>query len=361
VRRDRVIVAVVLAALAATACAGVAAAARKPVTGPRAHRAGPRLRPYPWPVFPFRKPHPVRGNFGDPRTIFLDPFDPARPAEKGAVSFHNGVDISAPVGAPVYPVLSGVVRRTVGGRIIVRVPGGRVFEYEHVDPAVAVGATVAARKTILGYVQAWAKHAHFTEHLPTGPVVNPLLPGHLTPYADTTRPTVAGIGFRAPDGTALDPYRLAGPVTIVADAYDVPSIAPPAPWDNATVSPARVSWSLRTETGQLVVRPSRVVDFRTGLPARRDFWRVYAQGTYQNHPRFADRQYGKLAGKYLFRLTQAPFATDHLPDGVYTLTVSAGDIRRNTAKLAQVVGICNLDPTPCDQLVAKRGGAPAGS
>src|SRR5689334_18861813 len=65
---------------------------------------------YGWPVKPFDRPHPVRGNFGDPRTIFAGP-----PTQRtllggdGAFQFHDGVDIAAPDGTAVYPVASGTV------------------------------------------------------------------------------------------------------------------------------------------------------------------------------------------------------------------------------------------------------------
>src|SRR2546425_8557731 len=63
---------------------------------------------YGWPVKPFDQPHPIRGNFGDPRTIFAGP-----PTQRtllsgsGVFQFHDGIDISAPDGTAVYPVASG--------------------------------------------------------------------------------------------------------------------------------------------------------------------------------------------------------------------------------------------------------------
>jgi len=38
--------------------------------------AAPSAFAYGWPLKPFHKAHPIRGNFGDPRTVFTDPFDP---------------------------------------------------------------------------------------------------------------------------------------------------------------------------------------------------------------------------------------------------------------------------------------------
>ena len=77
---------------------------------------------YGWPV-PFDRPHPVRGNFGDPRTIFAGP-----PTERtllsgpGAFQFHDGIDISAPDGTTVYAVASGTVKSVMRDWIAVERP-----------------------------------------------------------------------------------------------------------------------------------------------------------------------------------------------------------------------------------------------
>src|SRR3954467_14382217 len=80
---------------------------------PAAHatrQAGSAPFAYGWPVKPFDREHPVRAILGDPRTIFKGP-----PTVKallhagGSFSFHQGIDISAPNGTDVYPVMSGVV------------------------------------------------------------------------------------------------------------------------------------------------------------------------------------------------------------------------------------------------------------
>jgi hypothetical protein len=68
------------------------------------HLAREGLSPYPWPVAPVHRRHPVRGNFGDPRTVLT--------GGEGAFSFHNGVDVSACPGNHVYPVVSGISARS---------------------------------------------------------------------------------------------------------------------------------------------------------------------------------------------------------------------------------------------------------
>jgi hypothetical protein len=50
---------------------------------------------YGWPVKPFTSEHPVRGNFGDPRTVFhVPPTTEGALAGSGSFQFHFGVDIT---------------------------------------------------------------------------------------------------------------------------------------------------------------------------------------------------------------------------------------------------------------------------
>ena len=77
------------------------------------HYARERLAAYPWPVAPVDRQHPVRGDFGDPRTVFTG-------RDEGAFSFHNGVDVSARPGSAVYPVVSGTVARATGDLVAIR-------------------------------------------------------------------------------------------------------------------------------------------------------------------------------------------------------------------------------------------------
>src|SRR5258708_22188101 len=55
--------------------------------------------PYPWPLAPFRRQHPVRGYFGDPRTVFSG-------EREAGLSFHNRIDISAWRRDQLYTVVS---------------------------------------------------------------------------------------------------------------------------------------------------------------------------------------------------------------------------------------------------------------
>src|SRR5438874_12915241 len=88
---------------------------------------------YSWPVKPFDQPHPVRGGFGDPRTVFAGP-----PSQRtlfaggGSFSFHFGVDISAPDGTAVYPVESGTVTTASKEWIQVASSSSRSLQYWHI-------------------------------------------------------------------------------------------------------------------------------------------------------------------------------------------------------------------------------------
>src|SRR5262245_47649691 len=58
---------------------------------------------YSWPVKPFDRPHPIRGGFGDPRTVFGGALSEETILDgDGTFSFHQGIDISAPDASPVY-------------------------------------------------------------------------------------------------------------------------------------------------------------------------------------------------------------------------------------------------------------------
>jgi hypothetical protein len=281
---------------------------------------------YGYPVKPFDQEHFVRANLGDPRMQFSGP-----PTEgtllhgSGTFSFHQGVDISATPGTAVYPVIDGTVTRV--SREWIRVSsGGRAFEYWHIHPLVRNGQQVSARATLLGRVNAPSNHVHLTEY-EGGSVVNPLVRGRLTPYHDSTKPTVRAISLRRKDsGPDLFPNFVRGSVEIVAHAEDEPTVA--SGW-HGPATPALVTWQIRNHAGGVVVRERIAADFRTTAPPDSAFWSVYARGTYQNQTVFGRHYSYQQRGAYFFKL--APhFDTRTLRDGVYDLIVTATDIRGNS-------------------------------
>lgn len=311
--------------LAALAAAGLLAAGIPALAGAS----------YSWPVKPFDQPHPVRGSFGDPRTIFSAP-----PTLRGLLSgacqcsFHEGVDISARDGTAVYPVEDGVVDvvRTARARemIEVRSSGGAVFQYWHLLAAVRIGQQVQARRTVLGHILHEAGHVHLTE-LDGGTIVNPLQPGHLTPYRDTTRPSVGAVSFVGSAGGPLLSTLVRGRVEIDAEAYDSPAIPVPGLWNGMPVTPARVAWQIETWTGKPTGLVGVAYDVRHTIPPDADFWHVYARGTFQNMSVFGKHYSWLEPGRFVFRLTPAGLDTTRLKDGVYVVVVTASDIADNVA------------------------------
>jgi murein DD-endopeptidase MepM/ murein hydrolase activator NlpD len=300
---------------------------------------------YPWPVRPFNKAHPVRANFGDPRTIFSLSLFTNGLQGPGDFQFHNGVDIAAKDGTPVYPVVSGTVKLFEGTEISVKTDDDRVFQYFHLVPVVQDGEQVIAKRTLLGYVAHTFGHVHLTE-IRGFHVWNPLAKGGLAPYRDTTKPRVTSIFMRAADQIApLDPLGVCGTVSIVAEAYDWPAMKVPGPFAGFPVSPALVTWSMRKVGGSVLQPDIPAFDVRTSLPAKPDFWDIYGRGTYQNAPRFANRQFNLMPGRFLYNLNSA-FDTRTVANGVYQVSAAADDVRGNRTLLNQRFTIVNQANTP---------------
>ncbi|HUP33466.1 MAG TPA: M23 family metallopeptidase [Gaiellaceae bacterium] len=287
---------------------------------PRPRRlSGATTGRYGWPVRPFHTQHPVRGYFGDPR-IGMTPEGMRR-------SFHFGVDISAPDGAPVYATISGTVHRWSHRpeTVAVRADDGLTsFEYWHIRPAVSAGQRVTAYRTVVGHIEAGWGHVHFSE-LRRGIYLNPLRPGALSPYGDTTKPLVKSLRAERND-TGMDRERLHGKIDLVVEVADRTPIAVPAPWAGRPVTPAVVRWRVLGHEWRTAI------DFRRGIPHHDAFHIVYAPRTRQNKP--------WRNGRYRFYLTRG-WPTTALPNGTYRIDVAATDTRGNTTVESFDIGIRN--------------------
>src|SRR3954447_1057817 len=256
---------------------------------------------YQWPLKPFHRPHPVRAVFGDPRTVFQHAVNGDALAGVGNFSFHDGIDIDAPNGSAVYPVVSGVVRAVAPNySVSVQTPDGRCFVYTHIVTLIRPGQAAVAGVTLLGRVRIWNEHLHFSEVSADGHFVNPLLLGHLAPFRDTTRPIVNTLDVRA-GGRSVSPLALRGRIALVADAHDLPMHVggehfPVTAFarDRFGVTPATVSWSIASLDGRAIVNNTTVVDYRRELPRNSAFWRIYARGTYQNRPPVVTRYHQQM-------------------------------------------------------------------
>ena len=312
---------------------------------PAASAAGPKpsTGSYSWPVKPFDRAHPVRANFGDPRTTFHGPPTlRGLMTSGGSFSFHFGVDIAVPDGTAVYPVRSGTARLLGGRNVEVDSGDGFTTQYWHIVPAIKPGQHVTVGQTVLGHVMKGYEHVHFTE-LDSGRSVNPLAPGHMGPYEDTTAPQVTEISFRADRSNAeVIPEALSGVVVPVVRAADTTALPVRGIWGGLPVAPALLTWHIeRANDGRVVIDERVAFDVREAIPANDEFWSVYARGSRQNMATFGKQRAWRTPGTYLYRLTHSSFDTRNLPNGIYRLVVTAADIRGNSGSLAQVFIIRN--------------------
>lgn len=310
-------------------------------------RPDPGRWAYRWPVKPFDRPHPVRGNFGDPRTLFLRPLHRGGLEGPGAFSFHDGVDISAHPRTPVYPVVSGRARVLGSEAVEVRTTDDRRFVYRHIHVVVKDRASVDAGKTVLGFaIKPW-RHVHLTEidpitvrGLPDSgyQVVNPLT--HLDPFGEAIPPVIRSLEVRSHRRTPVSPTRVRGVVRLIIDAFDFPAVPIPGVWHDMPVAPAWISWGLTNRTGRTVIRPRTVVDFERTIPPDRRFWKVYARGTYQNFPVIGTHYLYGQRGRLLYYLDRH-FDSTLLRNGLYHVVIRVGDICNNQTLKSIPIRIAN--------------------
>ena len=219
---------------------------------------------YSWPLKPFDQQHPVRGFFGDPRV------GESATGRVESKTFHFGIDISAPDGTAVYAIASGRVvwESQRPETIAIRASEGSVFAYWHIVPAVRNGQYAVASKTILGRIARGWGHVHLAE-LVDGRYVNPLRRGALTPYVDSTRPTIHAFSFERA-GRSIGRRKLAGRFDLVSETWDETPVSVPGKWANKPVMPAVVRWRiLGTEHTTFMADGTRFLRRRSGPGAIR--------------------------------------------------------------------------------------------
>jgi hypothetical protein len=279
---------------------------------------------YGWPVKPFNRMHAIRGTFDDPRFHVAPDL-----TWKG--TFHFGVDISAPDGTPVYAVEPGIAVRGPDS-VSLRRPNRREFGYWHIRPVVSSGTHVRMHQ-LLGYILPGWGHVHFAETV-AGRYRNPLRRGALSPYREVNTPVVDAISAERLDGHVLQSVgtTVSGTIGLIADAYVLPSIEPPAPWNRARLVPSLVRWRLVPDNGDPPTPWRTAADFRFSLLPASRYASIYAPGTYQNKP--------NRPGDYRFWLVQS-LDTTSLPNGVYWVDVQASNIRDATGENTVAITVAN--------------------
>ena len=264
--------------------------------------------PYPWPVKPFDRQHPVRAYFNDPRV------------EDASHAFHFGIDVSAPDGTAVYAVAPGTVYiEDKGHAVAVLQANGRSHSYWHVKPAVAHHQKVALHQ-LLGHIEPTWGHVHLAE-MYRKRYFDPLRPGALTPFTDVGNPTVSKIMFRRGGTVDLPPGAVYGLVNICCHAFDTPPLPVPPPWAHMPVSPAQVRFRI-VRNGKAVVPWRFGVDLRTFRNADA-FHVIFGPETRQNHP--------NKPGLYCYNLAHDWNTAKH-PNGSYRIDVEAIDVHGNAAR-----------------------------
>lgn len=310
-----------LAAVIAVAAALLSSAA----FAPQASAASTTRPAYGWPVKPFHRQHPVRGFFGDPR-IGMTP--------KGMQSgFHFGIDVSCPNGTRVYATLDGVVRlesfrpETVA---VVGYDGHTEFQYWHIVPAVRNGQRVTAYRTVVGRAAPPWEHVHFAESR-DGAYLNPLRPGALGPFTDTTRPWIKQL--RAETGGRSVPVRAThGIVDLVVEAYDTTPLPVPGRWGGKPVTPALLRWRITTTGGRAVLPWSAAIDHRLRIPTNDRYRAEYGRWTRQNKK--------NRIGRYRFVL-RSGWNSGIVADGRYVVEVAASDVSGNTTVARYPIRLAN--------------------
>jgi hypothetical protein len=275
---------------------------------------------YGWPLKPFHRQHPVRGFFGDPRI-----------ADHGqSRQFHFGVDVSGANGTPVYTTLTGTasIHQLHPDVVLVSGTNGLQFSYWHVVPTIRNGQRVVAYETVIGHIEKPWAHVHFAEAR-NGVYLNPLRPGALGPFVDTTKPRSSRITTEL-DGRRISPAPH-HPFDLVAQVGDETPLAVPRPWHDLPVMPALVRWRLLDDAGRPVVKWRTVIDFRSTIPDASEFDRIWAPGVTQNHVR--------MPAKYRVYLARSIAG---LGSGTYTVEVAARDTRGNGSVTRTAIAVGSL-------------------
>jgi len=277
---------------------------------------------YSWPIAPVNQQHNISGTFGEFRS-------------GPPIHFHNGVDIPAPEGTPVYAVEGGVVL-WLGSGFNGGIRVGR-FAYVHVVPRsdIQLGDTVNQGE-IVGYINSGA-HVHFKDGgvASSYPVSNPLLPGQLSPFYDPWGTSVYSITFFSHYlENYMNPDSLYGQVDIVAGALDTTGSG----IIGSNNGVFQIYYALfSADTQNLIIGPHKLVEFvhLPSTPVEEVYYVPWSNN--QNHYYIVTNSTAKARGSLDLK---------HVPEGDYVLAVYASDTRDNWDTNFVNIHVVPTDTTP---------------
>ncbi len=290
-----------------------------------------------WPLDPVNGPHGVYGTFLNPTSVWPSGMPGL------AVGYHQAIDIpanDATGGHPVYAIEGGKVTKAWRSRNMAPVGrevdcGGVLishFQYAHVLPSVATGATVAPGQKIGTTCPGWW-HIHLEEHaFVNGQKVklNPLRPGgKLAPVADSAAPVISAMriypasatGDATPQPMALD--RVSGTVVPVALAEDVFSARSWSAQPMARLHVYRAQVLLQRGDKVLVNRRLFQLDRAPG-PTWEHFFRPLTRRAAPVGI-CAEKKPADCNGAYWLRLWEKGWNTRSVKNGDYVLTLTVED------------------------------------
>ncbi len=190
---------------------------------------------------------------------------------------------------------------------------------------------MSAYSTVVGWVEAPWEHVHFSE-MRDGVYVNPLRPGALGPYADTTRPRVKELGATL-DGSVIPTRATRGTVELVVEAYDETPIPVPGRWGGKPVTPCAPALA-RDDARR--PRPAGLADGDRPPAGRAPRTRPSGPST----RRWTRQNKRNRPGRYRFVLAPA-WDTRSLADGRYVVEVAASDVSGNRTVARFPIRIAN--------------------
>ena len=161
------------------------------------------------------------------------------------------------------------------------------------------------------------EHVHFTE-LANGRPVNPLAPGHMGPYGESSAPELDSVSFRVGESAreAL-PESVSGRIVPVVRVGVRPRAGPSRACGSLTVAPALIVLEHIERAETLRDRdPAACCAFEhPHLDSREPrLLDLLARGSRQNAATFGIQRAWRTPGTYLYRLTRTPLDTRRLAE-----------------------------------------------